>query len=191
MFDPELNERPRSVSTTLRLVRVYSKLAGIFASEAPLYIGSHWRNGRSWPCVKKLLGHCPWCKGTPRREHAYLGVIITAAPDQKYRAVIELPPDTVHTALTISGAAEPFRHGFTAERPRPKAPLRLKVDSDLVPGWETLRPTDAFEMLRTIARVYALPDPAEATARETWLLNLRLRIEDPEYSPAVRQPMEE
>jgi hypothetical protein len=191
MFDPELDQPPRTMQSPLRLVRVYDRLAGVFVSREPLYLGSHWRQGRSFPCVRKLLRECPWCRSTARREHAYLGVLVKTAPGHYYRAVIEIPPATVAQALADSDQEDLWGLAFQASRRHKKAPLSLVVSDERCPGIENQAQTTSFDILRTLARVYGLPDPLEASAKESWLLQVQLRITHADYSPAKHGPLED
>jgi hypothetical protein len=191
MFDPELSAPPETLPNILRLVRVYSHLQGIFCSAETLYLGSHWRNGRSFPCLRHILHHCPWCKGLPRRDHAYLGVLVALPNQQPYRAVIELPPATLAAAMPIGEADGPFGLRFSADRGGKRSPLRLTISSENRLTPTEIRPTTTFDVLRCLSRVYALPDPLESTARATWQLQVQIRVDDPNYSPAVRQPQED
>jgi hypothetical protein len=191
MFDAQLSERPAVVPTTLRLVRCYDRLAGVVASHEPIYFGSHWRLGRSWPCTKKLLGHCNWCKGNTVRTYSYLGVLVVHNTNQYYKAVLELPPDRLAEAMKIAELDDPYWHEFEAIRRAKRQPIRLTLSKLCITTQTQSPPVLPWDMLRTLSRIYGLPDPHEAAARDTWLAQVDLRTSDPEYSPAKQLPQED
>jgi len=44
-------------------------------------------------------------------------------------------------------------------------------------------PIGSDQVLRTLAKVYALPDPAAYETENEWLLALEIRTRSPDYSP--------
>jgi hypothetical protein len=191
MFEPHLEPEPQCVPRTLRLIRVYDVVRGIITSHEPLYLASHWRIGRSYPCIKHVVGVCPWCKGLPRREHAYIGVTTSTKAGQLFRAIMELPPDALAAAMRDVETGDLYALGFDASRRHAKAPLKI----DLHDGPDRVAAvgvtTTSTDILRTLAKVYGLPDPWTFTTEEDWKHQVYLRTNDPEYSPSVRPNLED
>jgi hypothetical protein len=188
MLEEQLLTVPRILPSTLRLIRVRERLLSIVLSAKPVYIGSHWKNGRNVPCTRSLLNECPWCVSTPLRHHAYLGVRVTPPAATRFDAVVELSPQALLEATQV--AATQNLHGLTlvCSRRHKKAPIDIHLDVDQHAALAILRIISTDDVLRTIAKVYGLPDPASYDGDQAWLLALRSRVFDPTYSPSRAQP---
>jgi hypothetical protein len=172
-----LARRPQVLPPTLPLARVKQHAHGTFLAATPLYLASHWRLGRSFPCLAPLLSHCPWCAGSERRDHAYIPVLLTHVPDRRPRVLLELPP------YLFTENAELYGRHFTASRRCARAPVHLEISDR---GQEEPSPPPSIprdQVLRTLAKVYALPDPALYSTEAEWTLALQIRITSPDYTP--------
>jgi hypothetical protein len=56
-----------------------------------------------------------------------------------------------------------------------------------------LAATEPSELIRTLMRLYALPEREDFQTEEAWLLAVRMRVMDKEYTPArsARSPSED
>jgi hypothetical protein len=179
-----LSRRPRVLPPTLPLVRVASMARGLFLADSPLYLPSHWRLGRSFPCVAALLQHCPWCAGAERREHAYIPVLLAHTGYKPTRDLLEVPPHVFTENAGLYGKC------FTASRRSKRAPLLVSIEPRPDDKPPPPPPIDAHQVLRTLAKVYALPDPAAYDTEHEWLLALQIRTDSPDYSPGRHNPKE-
>jgi hypothetical protein len=72
---------------------------------------------------------------------------------------------------------------FTASRRGKRCPVNVEI-SDRQNSEPAPPPRrDQRETLRTIAKVYALPDPAAYDTEKEWLQAVQIRADDPDYSP--------
>jgi hypothetical protein len=179
-----LSRRPRVLPPTLPLVRVVSFARGLFLADSPLYLASHWRLGRSFPCVAPLLQHCPWCAGAEKREHAYIPVLLAHVGYKPTRDLLELPPHVFTENTRLYGMY------FNASRRSKRAPVLMTIEprQDNIPTPPIA--IDNAQVLRTLAKVYALPDPAAYETEHEWLLALQIRTDSPDYSPGRHNPRE-
>jgi hypothetical protein len=173
-----LASRPKILPATLRLCRVNSFARGAFLTRTPLYFASHWRLGRSFPCVKTILPNCPWCAGCERRDHAYIAAVVSSGSTAWSRVILELPAHSIPERNSL------YNKPFTAERRSKRSQIIVNVADDLAGDVSHPTAIPAAEILRTIAKVYSLPDPLAYPTETEWLKALQIRIEDPNYSPA-------
>jgi hypothetical protein len=177
-FMDALSRRPHVLPPTLPLVRVRDSARGVFLANAPIFFGTHWRIGRSFPCMLPLLGACPWCTSSERRDHAYIPVMLGHPGSRPTRDLLELPPSAFCENPNVYGK------WFIAQRRSKKAPISIEVE-DRKPEQSAPPPAIAADhSLRTLAKVFSLPDPLNFQTEAEWLLAVRLRIEHPDYSPA-------
>jgi len=172
-----LTQRPGTTPPTLPLIRVRNVARGTILSSKPLFLPSHWRSSRSFPCTAELLGSCPWCVATPRREHAYIAATLLQATTRPRTIVLELPPHTLPTPAQLYGVC------YLATRRSHRAPIVVELSTrpDNAPAPPPAIATD--EILRTLRKVYHLPDPAAYRTEDLWLLDLKARVEHPDYTP--------
>ena len=188
MLEDRLHVAPREVPSTLRLIRCRETIAGIVLSTHPVYLRSHWRNGRSYPCTKTLIDECPWCASTPARPHAYLGLLVTTKTTDPFKAIIELTPQSLRDGLAEAGITDPYAYVLLATRRHKKAPLEIHLEAPPDHTTGALKYVGADSMLRCLARVYGLPDPEEYDGEQSYAMALRARVFDAQYSPARSQP---
>jgi hypothetical protein len=190
MLEDLLHKRPPIVHRTYRLLRVHESLRGLIISHAPVYLCSHWRKGRTYPCVRTLLGDCPWCAATPQRQHAYIGIVAYTPARAPTRCILELSPASLQAAMTRANVFDPYARPFDAQRTYKKSPVELRLLEPLKPEEPVKTPIDTNEIVRTLAKVYALPDPSDHGSEEAWLLAVRLRVNSLDYTPAKHQDEE-
>jgi len=184
----DLTIRPAAKAATYRIIRLHDRDRMLILSCVPAYLPSHWRRARSFPCCQPLVGSCPWCDSSERRDHAYLGVLVTTPTQPPFRAIVEAPPSSLRAAMEAENVVSLFGLTLDSRRSQKKATPQIT----LIPAPEGLRcksqPIEQDDILRTLCKVYALPDPADFTTTAEWQLATRLRISSAEYSPAKHQP---
>jgi hypothetical protein len=180
MITDALSRRPRLLPPTLPLHRIRQSARGIFLTTAPLYLASHWRNGHSFPCLATILPTCPWCAGCEPRHHAYFPCLLKWDISNAHRVVLELP------ARTIPEISDFYGKVFTATRRSTRAPVTVTFDNAPPNAAAPPPHVDHRETLRTIAKVYALPDPAAYATELEWLVAIEARANDPDYTPAKK-----
>ena len=178
MITDDLSRRPSVLPPTLPLHRIRQSARGLFLTTAPLYLASHWRDGHSFPCLAKLLTHCPWCAGCEARHHAYFPCLLRCDIQKAHRVVLELPARTVPEIPDLYGKT------FTLTRRSTRAPVTIEFDNAPPTAADPPPRLDHRETLRTIAKVYALPDPAAYPTEKQWLVAVDARVTDPHYTPA-------
>ena len=172
-----LSRRPRTLPPTFPLCRVHDFARGTILVDAPLFLASHWRLGRSFPCLKSILPSCPYCAGCEQRHHAYIACVLNNGAAHTMNVVLELPAKCCPPDTSLYG-----KH-FTATRRGKRSPVIIELSDrrDDEPAPPPRR--DQCETVRTIAKVYALPDPAAYDTEMEWLLAIEARAADPDYSP--------
>jgi hypothetical protein len=156
-------------------------------SEVPSYLDSHWRKSRTYPCTLQLVGACPWCDTAEKRQHAYLAGRRIEQNDQKSLCVLELPPSSLHAAMDTEAHSDLHGVGLIAMRPRKHATPEIKLYWPKPSERERAGPIASTEILRTLAKVYALPDPDDMDT-EAWAWAVKARTSSPDYSPSTHQP---
>jgi hypothetical protein len=76
---------------------------------------------------------------------------------------------------------------FAATRRSKRAPVMIEIEAPRADAAAPPPRLDHRETLRTIAKVYALPDPAAYETEQKWLFAIQDRVNDPNYSPAKNQ----
>lgn len=172
---------PDILPPTLPLGRVKDIAFGIFLCERPLFLGSHWRQSRSYPCTTTLLEECRWCASSARRDHAYIAVALTSSVAPSRKTVLELPAATFVTTSFLYGQR------FILRRSGKRQPVTIEISSrpDEAPAPPPLR--DDMCIIRTLMKVYGLPDPKSYATEHEWLLEVQVRVNHPEYSPSKSQ----
>jgi hypothetical protein len=188
MWTVDLRTRPALSRPTLRLLRPMDGSRIHVLSTQPCFARSHWRRCRSFPCTKSWIEECPFCDHASSREHAYLIGHPWTHNKQPSLYVIDLPAAAFlkaleqHTYDTIAGTQLEIRR--PAKHATPQILIYRSTDVD-----EKSAPLpEQTEVLRTLCKVYSLPDPESYATRQAWNLAIKLRISDPEYSPSRRQP---
>lgn len=175
-----LAKRPRILAPTLPLSRIQNAARGLFLSNAPLYLASHWRTSRSFPCLATILTTCPWCAGCESRHHAYFPCLLKWDTTGSHRVILELPARAMPEIDDLYGKV------FIATRRTPKAPVTIELDDAAAAAATPPPRVDHRETLRTIAKVYALPDPAAYATEQEWIIAVHTRANDPDYTPKTR-----
>lgn len=188
MLLDRLTQRPTLQKPTYRLIRLRDQDRGYVLTSRPLFLPSHWINGRSFPCTKPICDACPWCKGQARREHAYLGLLRLNATSQAYPTILELPPSALYHAEIDYGTDDLFGAYLCSSRPARRAKPRIELRDLKTEGDLTTKAIDHAAIIRTLAKVYGLPSPDDHRTDEEWSLAVALRTNDPHYSPARSQP---
>jgi hypothetical protein len=172
-----LSRRPRTLPPTLPLSRVRDYARGTILVDAPLFLASHWRNGRSFPCLEKILPSCPYCSGCEQRHHAYVACVLNSGGTHTSIVILELSARCFPLEEHLYG-----KH-FTASRRGKRSPVDVEI-SDRQSDEPAPPPRrEQRETLRTIAKVYALPDPVAYDTEKEWLAAVKIRVLDPDYSP--------
>ena len=173
-----LSRRPPIAPPTLQLYRIRNSARGLFLSTGPLYLASHWKGGHSFPCLATILTTCPWCVACDARNHAYFPCLLKSDSTGPHRLVLELPAKTIPQMTDLYGKT------FTASRRAPRAPVTIEFDNAPPNAPNPPPRVDHRETLRTIAKVYSLPDPAAYANEKDWLVAIHARVNDPDYTPA-------
>lgn len=182
MITDVLSRRPSVLPQTLPLQRIRESARGLFLTTGPLYLASHWRAGHSFPCLATLLTTCPWCKSCEPRHHAYFTCLLKWDITYAHRVVLELPARAVPEITELYGKI------FTATRRSARAPIILEIENAPATAAAPPPQVDHRETLRTIAKVYALPDPSAYSTEKDWLIAVDARVNDPDYTPAKNEP---
>ena len=93
------------------------------------------------------------------------------------KVVLELPAKCCPPDELLYG-----KH-FVATRRGKRCPVNFEIsdrqNSEAAPPLKA----DPRDTLRTIAKVYAMPDPAAYDTEKEWLAAVHVRVSDPDYSP--------
>ena len=184
-----LSTRPSARPPALHVVRCHDQLVFISLSNAPLFLASHWRNGRSFPCSADLIGECRFCSPCPRRVHAYLAGMIASGNGQSwFKGAVELSPEPLLRLMDESGVADLLGHCLALDRQHKRGSVQVSFRKEQ--RRPNLSAIGHMEILRTLTRLYALPEPDDYLTEEAWLLAVRIRVMAPDYTPArsVRSP---
>jgi hypothetical protein len=175
---------PPLAPPTLRLLRCPDRMPLWVLSETPLYMASHWRNGRSYPCTATLFNYCLWCRSHERREPAYIGVLIGTEVSKR---ILEVPPRPLLEIIkalpegrTLLGAT------ITPRRHSRYSPIMLDCELSSATNFKGPRITPA-DILRTLAKVYGLPDPLGVDP-EAWTKAVMERVTADGYNPSTKLP---
>lgn len=182
MITDVLSRPPSLLPPTLPLHRIRQSARGLFLTTGPLYLASHWRAGHSFPCLATILTTCPWCTGCEPRHHAYFPCLLKWDVTNAHRVVLELPARTAPEISDLYGKL------FTASRRSARAPVSIEFNNAPPNAAAPPPRLDHRETLRTIAKVYALPDPAAYQTEKEWLVAVDARANDPDYTPAKNTP---
>ena len=174
-----LSRRPRTLPPTLPLSRVHDFARGTILVDAPLFLASHWRNGRSFPCLSTILASCPYCAGCEQRHHAYIACVLNNGGTHTMKVVLELPAKCCPPDELLYG-----KH-FVATRRGKRCPVNVEISDRQNDEPAPPPKADPRDTLRTIAKVYALPDPAAYDTEKEWLAAVQVRASDPDNSPAT------
>ena len=200
MTDIDLTVKPAVRVPTYRLVRLHSQDRMLILTPHPAFLASHWRHARSFPCCQKLVGSCPWCDQCDRREHAYLGVLVPPTTMPPYRAILEAPPGPLFAAMNAQNLNIVFGSTLISRRTAAKATPEINLlpftgkDAEervLTRLDSKFHPISQQDILRTLCKIYALPDPLEFKTTGEWKLAVKLRISSPDFTPAKHQPPSE
>jgi hypothetical protein len=186
MWDVNLSTPPTLLPPTLPLIRVRDHLNAVALAPKLDYLPSHWYNSRSFPCTMPLIQTCPWCDKTPKRLHAYLPILLKPPTADAYQAILELPA-TAATAAYNDHQEPILYHYCTITRRHKKATPQITFGDQIK---TTLMPpmVQPLQTLRTLCKIYALPDPLNYSSHAEWSLAVKLRISQPTYSPSRSQP---
>jgi len=173
--------RPAICPPTWPLARIKDLAMGSFLCDSPLYLGSHWRLGRSFPCTTTLLEECRWCGSSERRDHAYIGVSLNCGSSPSRRVIIEL---SAATFIDIN-----FQYGqrFVAKRKHKRGNVEIEISERPLDAKAPAAKIEQFSMVRTLMKVYGLPDPYCYDNERNWILDVQTRVNHPEYTPAKSQ----
>jgi len=187
MATVDLTVRPYTRRPTLRLIRIGDLIRFQILSTCPSYLDSHWRRARTYPCTMKLVGSCPWCDTSEKRQHAYLAGRRLGQNSDSFQCILELPPSALHVAMDAEQANDLHGWRLTADRPRKHATPQVKLYPPQPTERERTHAIPATEIVRTLAKIYALPDPDDLdTAAWSWAV--KARTSSPDYSPSTHQP---
>jgi len=187
-----LAARPQLRRPALRVVRCRDNLRLVSLSHSPLFMASHWRGGRSFPCSRDLIGECRLCASSTRRHHAYIaGTINSGNGEHWFRAALETPPEPLLRAIDESKSPDLLGRCLQLNRPHKRGSIQVIIKDEEKP--RALAATEPSELIRTLMRLYALPEREDFQTEEAWLLAVRMRVMDKEYTPArsARSPSED
>ena len=180
----DLSKRPALAKRTHRLVRLNADELVVLLCHSPAYFPSHWRSGHTFPCMAPILSTCPWCKACQSRDHAYVAGVQHRVQGWTEPVVIEMPPQSLHDAMERADATDLHSYIMRATRRYSRAPLHVDLKE---PEKRHDKTIDHDAILRTLCKVYALPDPDAFPTTGEWKLACELRTNHADYTPARRQ----
>jgi hypothetical protein len=182
-------EPPYARTRPYRLSRPGSSEILLLLTTQPLFLGSHWRLGHTWPCLRSILPACPYCASSDPRQHAYIGAQRSRNSDSSEPQVFEF---STQTWLSLTNGTDEIAdhrgHIISATRRSKRAPVELKWLDKIL---KIPRSINHDEILYTLCNVYRLPLPHGTDNANEWRLAVQLRVNCPDYRPFTsKEPTE-
>jgi len=128
-----------------------------------------------------LLDECRWCVSSARRDHAYIGVLLRCGSSPSRKVIVEL------SAATFIDVSFQYGQVFIARRKHKRGNVEIEISERPENSPTPMTKIDHFSILRTLMKVYGLPDPYAYNNERDWLLDVQTRVIHPEYTPAKSQ----
>jgi hypothetical protein len=186
-----LTRAPHLPSRPLRLIRCGDTLKVHVLCTRAIYLPSHWRKRRSYPCVRSLQLSCPWCVSHEVRHHAYLAVARRSQQDEWEQVILELPPQPLQEALDQLPHNTLEYLGLTGQRHTKHSQPDLHFITLSQESRCVLPLVPEQRIITTLCAVYGLPRPDAFADERTWLTAVQQRVQADGYTPARRQAASE